>query len=270
LYAGDPERPDAAICQRVESPKRIGEAGWLHVLRDDGPAWPRWRHSLPMMARAAAGPIDFDKLAADCRAAIQPRNLERLALGLGVSVESLVRLAVGWSVHHRAWSFPMVDAVGGVVGIRLRRPDGRKLAVKGGREGLFLPSGLAIGGRLLVTEGPTDCAALLDLGFQAVGRPSCMGGIKLLAELVRQQQPAELVVVADGDGPGQRGAENLAAVLVAYAAAVRVVAPPAGIKDAREWKRRGAPAADVLAAIDAAPVRRLAVQLRKAGAHHGK
>jgi DNA primase len=93
-------------------------------------------------------------------------------------------------------------------------------------------------------------------------------------ELVGQQRPAELVVVADGDGPGQRGAEALAAVLVAYAAAVRVIAPPVGIKDAREWRRRGATAVDVLAAIDAAPARRLAVKTsilyRKAGAKYGR
>lgn len=35
-YSGPDDSPTAAICQRVESPKRAGEAGWLHVLRDDG------------------------------------------------------------------------------------------------------------------------------------------------------------------------------------------------------------------------------------------
>ena len=99
----------------------------------------------------------------------------------------------------------------------------RKLAVRGGHEGLFSPEGLADGGRLLVTEGPTDCGAPLDLGFHAVGRPSCTGGVKLLVELVGQQRPAEAIIVGDGDGPGQRGAETLAVVLVAYAAAVRVL-----------------------------------------------
>lgn len=123
------------------------------------------------------------------------------------------------------------------------------------------------GGRLLVCEGPTDTAALLDLGLSAVGRPSCSGGVKLLVELVKQRRPAEVVIVADGDAPGQRGAGNQAAVLVAYCAAVRIIAPPVGIKDAREWKRRGATAADVAAVIDAAPIRRLTIE-RKAG--HGR
>ena len=75
--------------------------------------------------------------------------------------------------------------------------------------------------------------------------------------------------MADGDAPGQRGAGNLAAVLLAYCPAVRIITPPAGAKDARAWKRAGATAADVQAVIDAAPVRRLAVKTsvrkRKAG-----
>ena len=64
---------------------------------------------------------------------------------------------------------------------------------------------------------------------------------------------------------------TLAAVLVAYTAAVRIIAPPAGIKDAREWKRNGATAADVQAAIEAAPIRKLRVSIRrKAGGRHGR
>jgi hypothetical protein len=80
-----------------------------------------------------------------------------------------------------------------------------------------------------------------------------------------------VVIVADADAPGQRGAETLAAVLVAYCANVRVIAPPAGIKDAREWKRRGTSHADLQAAINAAHRRKLAVSLHirgKAGRHH--
>lgn len=119
-----------------------------------------------------------------------------------------------------------------------------------------------------VCERPDWClvsadgaAALLDLGYrEVVGRPSCTGGIKLLIKLVRQRRPAEVVIVADGDEPGRRGADNLASVLVAYAPAVRVVAPPAGVKDARAWKRAGATRQEVDAAITAAPARRLKVR----------
>lgn len=263
LFAGPDDAPTAAICARTPSDTKAGEAGYLHILRTDGPAWAPWRQTLRRAVRMIDNPPgaapDFAKLAADCRAAVRPDDLQRLALSLDLTVESLRRLRVGWSRSRRGWAFPMSDADGRILGIRLRLAGGRKLSVKGGREGLFIPDGLDVDGRLLVCEGPTDAAALLDLGLCAVGRPSCTGGVRLLIELVKQRRPAETIIVADGDAPGQRGAGNLAAVLVAYCPAVRIITPPAGIKDAREWKRRGATAADLAAAIDVAPVRRLAI-----------
>jgi hypothetical protein len=261
MFSGPVDSPTAVICARTESPRRAGEGGWLHILRDDSPTWAPWRRTIPAAVRTMPGPdrLDFAKLAAEYCAAVQPQALARLAASLGLSVESLGRLGVGWASGHRAWTFPMIDAAGKVLGIRLRRPDGRKLSIKGGKEGLFIPGALD-GGRLLIAEGPTDAAALLDLGFSAVGRPSCMGGVRLLVELVQRLAVPEVVIMADGDTPGQCGADSLAAVLLAYCPAVRIITPPGGIKDARAWKRAGATAADLQAAIDAAPVRWLAVK----------
>ena len=272
LYFGPDDAPTAAICPRIESAKPVGSAGWLHRLRDDDwrPAG-TIRRAVPMRPQPQdAGPIDFEELAGDFRAAVNSVDLQRLAAGLGLTVESLQRLRVGWAAGHRAWSFPMTDAAGQVLGIRLRRPNGSKFAVTGGHDGLFLPGDLPgdAGGRLLVCEGPTDTAALLDLGFDVVGRPSCTGGKQLLVELVRRRQPNEVIVVADGDGPGMRGAENLATALVAYAAAVRVITPPNGISDARQWKRAGATRRDVLNIINAAEVRQLSVQTRRRRRKH--
>ena len=53
LYAGDESAPSAAICMRVESDKQVGTdgAGWLHVLRSDGPVWPEWKRTLHIAAR---------------------------------------------------------------------------------------------------------------------------------------------------------------------------------------------------------------------------
>ena len=216
--------------------------------------------------------LDLAAYARQCGMAMLPTALSQLADSLGLTTESLRRLA-GWARRYSAWTFPMQDAGGNVLGIRLRLADGRKLSVRGGREGLFIPEGLAAGERLLVTEGPTDFAALLDLGFNAVGRPSCTGGVKLLVELVKQLQVPEVVIVADGDPPGLRGAESLAVVLLAYAAAVRIITPPAGIKDAG-METASATMADVQAVIDAAPVRKLtvktSVRTRKAGGRNGR
>ena len=257
LFAGPADAPVAAICARIESPKRCGEAGWLHVLRDEGPTWTPWRRNISravrMMTKPGNGQPDFDKMTAEFQAAVRPEALGRLAHNLGLSVESLRRLSVGWAAEGRA------------VGIRLRLPGGRKLAVRGGREGLFIPSSLEAGGRLLIAEGPTDTAALLDLGFAAVGRPSCSGGVRLLAELVRQQQPSEVVIVADSDGPGKKGADSLAGSLVAYCPTVRVITPPTGLKDARQWVRSGATAAEVQEVIDAAEPLRLKISVKRKG-----
>src|SRR5439155_4372061 len=110
---------------------------------------------------------------------------------------------------------------------RLRRPDGAKFAVRGSKDGLFLPATDSNdeSGALLICEGPTDTAALLDMGYSnVIGRPSCTGGIKLLVAIVRQRF-RDVVVISDGDTPGRIGAHNLASVLAVYAPTVRVIAP---------------------------------------------
>jgi hypothetical protein len=249
LYAGPANDPEAVICPRTESGKRAGEAGWLHVLRRDrgGGQRPIRTRNVPLRPAAAGGAdaADLATLARACAEALHPLSL-RLALlarQLGVTEGSLRRLGVGWSAQHRAWTFPMYGAAGEVRGIRLRGADGRKWSIKGGREGLFLPRDLDASQRLLICEGPTDTAAALDMGCAAVGRPSCSGGLDLLLRLVRERHPAELLIVADGDAPGQRGAAVLARVLAGYVPTIRLVTPPA--KDLRDWLRAGATAADL-------------------------
>jgi len=270
LYVGDDDSPTAAICARVESEKQCGEGGWLHVLRTDGPTWAPWKRTIHIAAKQLqpeASALDFNKLAAEAAAIVTPHlprvfgedPLKWVGEDLGVSAESLRRLGVGWFPVRKAWGFPMRNALGEVVGIRLRLFSGKKLSVKGGKEGLFIPAGLSCGGSLFVTEGPTDAASLLDLGFNCIGRPSCRGGAKHIVALANRLGPSEVVIVADADGPGQRGAERLAAKLLAYVPTVQVITPPA--KDAREWKRNGATAADVNALIDATPAKSLKIRV---------
>ncbi len=222
----------------------------------------------PIPLMPGGGP-DLARLAQDYQEAVDPGRLHQFAASLGLSVTSLCQLGVGWSAQHRAWSFPMMDPDGDVLGIRLRRPDGFKFAVTGGREGLFLPAADSDeSSPLYVCEGPTDAAALLDMGFRNVaGRPSCTGGIKLLAQLVQRRSPADVVIMAAGDEPGRRGADNLASTLRIYAPSVRVIAPPTGIKDVREWLKAGATREDISQAIQAAPVLAMPVRARRVSHH---
>ncbi len=246
----------AVICQRVKSGKRIGDAGFLHPLRDADVWRERKRVRRVVQHPPTASVRDFARLAQQYARAATPVALAKLAAELGVGVEALRRLHVGWDGV--AWTFPMGDAAGCVVGIRRRLPDGRKLSVRGGREGLFIPAGLPSNGPLLLPEGPTDTAALLGLEFAAVGRPSCVGGVLLACELARGR-PA--LVVADADEPGQRGAGHLARVLRAHCPSVRIITPPDGVKDARAWVSAGATRKDVQRTIDRAAV--LRIRLRR-------
>jgi len=242
---------NTAICARIASPRRAGEAGWLHRLGEAD------QHDGPTRAAISCKEIggqDLSALAARYTAACDRRRIAILAQGLGISEPSLRRLALGWD--GQAYTFPMRDEVGHVIGIRRRLPNGRKLSVKGGREGLFVPVGLPGASVLLICEGPTDTAAMLDLGYAAIGRPSCSGGTRLVCPLVKGR---DVIVVADADEPGRRGAATLAILLRLYCSDVRMIAPPDGVKDARAWLNAGATSADVRQAIQAAESLKLSI-----------
>jgi hypothetical protein len=204
---------------------------------------------------------DLEKMAMQFERALNLEKLNLFAEELGVSVESLRRLKVGWDNQFKCWTFPMTDSEDRVRGIRLRLPNGRKFSQKGGSDGLFIPDDLRFDEMLLIAEGPTDTAALLDLGFDVIGRPSCCGGTWLCTELFRKHWPLEAVIVADADSPGQRGAQALADTLLPFAGGrrVRIIQPPDGIKDARAWKQAGATASDISKAIEETPFKTLSI-----------
>jgi len=149
-----------------------------------------------------------------------------------------------------------------VIGIRFRSDAGKKWSARGGREGLFAPISLRGDGTLFLCEGPTDCAALLGLGLEAVGRPSCAGGVALLSDVVRSRLPERVVIVADRDEAGRRGAACLAEALVPYARDIRLIEPPEGIKDVRVWVQARATRGDILRAAAKARLRKLPLQIR--------
>jgi hypothetical protein len=95
-----------------------------------------------------------------------------------------------------------------------------------------------------------------------------MGGIKLMVDLARSRQPKEAALIADADEPGRKGANNLGSVLLAYVPVVRVILPPDGIKDLRQWLQAGGDRLAVETAIVAAPARRLVIETRRVA--HGR
>lgn len=242
-----------AICMRIAdgAVKETRNGGFLHRVKP-GVHRQRVPRSLGNDRPVRS---DLDALADHYRrlAVENPQIVSQLAKELGIHPESLHQFHLGWSDRRRAFAFPMRDAALRIVGIRLRRLDGSKYAVRGSRDGLFLPEGLDGSSRLLVAEGPTDAAALSSLGFPVVGRPSCKGGTRFLVDLVKEHRTGDVVVVADGDAPGKRGAEALATALAIYVPTVRVICPPGGIKDARAWVNAGAKKGQIESAISRAP-----------------
>lgn len=219
-------------CMRVESAQE-SSGGWLHsrgVSVPPSPIKPR-----QTMART----LSLLDLSAMNRRWIEnarrrPGAFEEFAHGLGLDPFALACYGVGWT--GREWSFPMFDAEHQCIGIRLRRqitgrPDA-KYSVRGGKEGLFLPVGIAGPRELFITEGPTDACAVFQRGIETIGRPNCQGGAHLVAKLAHGR---DVVVVADNDRPGIEGAQCLAELLQLHAKSVRLLLPPPHYKDVREW-----------------------------------
>jgi hypothetical protein len=183
----------------------------------------------------------------DCAALLQswqkytlwPQTLQ-FAESLGVTAESLRCLGGAWAPTYSAWAFPMCDGNGLTIGIRLRKPDGHKFAVKGSRSGLIMPAECEERQTVFITEGPTDCAAAITLGYVAIGRPSCQGCEDMVVTFLRRIRARRAIIVSDNDAPGRTGAEKLQKMLPVES---KIWLPPA--KDIREFLRNGGDCATV-------------------------
>lgn len=225
----------------------VGKAGFRHPspVSRDGKPQPR---------------CDWSTLASRFRSAITPEQRAYLASRLGVRIDALDALGVGWATTadlrelrasgarwadkypEGAFVFPEEDGTGAVVGLSFRDEDGRKGGPTGGGRGLVIPSNLRdLPDPVLVPEGPSDVAALLSLGIAAVGRPSNATGAAELAVLLRGR---DVRIVGENDEkesgawPGLDGAEAVAEALSdTWQSDVTCVMPAEGSKDVRDWLR---------------------------------
>ena len=232
------EDSSAAICQRIKdgSVKCCGDAGYLHILIDRPKSQ---QHSsqrrFTVNLRDNRPDRDFTALQRQYSRQITSQQVNDLSQQLGVSKQSLKRLRIGWD--GQAYTFAMSDSQGRIIGIRRRFKSGHKVSVKGSKTGLFIPSGLPADGILLVCEGPTDTATALDLGFAAIGRPNCNSRIEMTADFARGH--SEIAIVTDNDKVGQTGSKMLARILSLFCPSVKIVYPPGGTKDLRQWLKAG-------------------------------
>lgn len=191
---------------RIDSGKPCANGGYLHAL-DASP------QKLPPRPNVEAPPkINVTQIMHEWREKTQPEWIAKLGLQLGVSAVALASLGCAWSALHRAWAWPMYDGYYEPVGIRLRTSEGKKFAVTGSHQGLFLPA-TKPGRELMICEGPTDTSAALSVGMFAIGRPSCLGCEGFVNDFIRTAGVTRVIVCADADTPGQNGADKLQSAL---------------------------------------------------------
>jgi hypothetical protein len=237
-------------CMRCSGGKPIESGGWIHP---SGSA----PQELPKSISTIDPPfIDWEERSwgfyRDPRAGAARR---RLAERLGLLEQSLVDLRVGWGADRGGefTSWPERAPDGLVSGIIRRYADGTKKMMKWGKHGLYFKDVRA--GLVLCPEGGSDTAALLGIDCCAVGRPSNVGGIRLLAMAL--VGAAKVIILGERDAkperrgqlpccpvncrgcawcyPGLYGAMRTAALLARKLPRVLVLARMPAAKDAREW-----------------------------------
>ncbi len=104
--------------------------------------------------------------------------------------------------HERGacFTFPECDAQGRITGMGLRFMNGDKRSDSKSKRGLTLPDNWCDHTKpLYIVEGPSDVLAMIAAGCCAIGRPGVAGGVKPLAELIRNQVPTTRRIIFMGE-----------------------------------------------------------------------
>ncbi|WP_148087699.1 hypothetical protein [Gemmata obscuriglobus] len=245
--------------------RRTGKIGDFMLHRLDGEGIPTPSFVAPEHVRQRDSVLP---LAQEYAANLSPEQGAQLAphLGLPRWVSEYVPL-LGWKAQPRgskgksrsagAWSFPEYDGEGRVVGIHFRSTAGEKWQERDTSRGLAVPAGWQDrSGPVFLVEGWSDVLAMSAAGLPAIGRPSNVGGVDDLAQLLRHVAPdRQIVVVGENDlrrtpksasrrlWPGRTGAiataRQLAAKMgrpISWCIAPAVVPDTnRNAKDARDW-----------------------------------
>jgi hypothetical protein len=245
--------------------QKDGSIGYLYKATErGGPLRPL--PDVPIKTRRTLS--EWKNIVKQHQSAVNPKRLQSLAERLNLSVRSLRLYGVGVDVGGYDgkngtgwWSFPMYDGEAKVCGMRLRGDDGKKAAITGSQNGLFIPTNYEASAivegvcsdeaplLIVLPEGPTSAAACADMGFRAIGRPNNQLGGEMIANLLSLGSPQDVVIVADDEGtkytngipywPGWEGALRVAGQIHSFAHRVRVCrlkdAEGKRIKDPRDW-----------------------------------
>jgi len=176
-------------------------------------------------------------LARECHKRLTDEARAELASALGVAPHALRALRFG-QMEDGTFTWPEHNGGGEVVGVGTRDGEGAKKCVGGSKRGLILDGDARDSDApLIVCEGASDTAAALTLGLRAVGLAQAGGSRDALAwrgEDVKREAPPGVVVIADADSAGERGAQKVARHMAARVRCpVRLAATPKGAADLR-------------------------------------
>ena len=218
-----------AICPRVESPQKIGEAGYLHSFSSKPLPAPYGKN---FQVEPKKPNPEMSELQLKFRSKITPAKLEEIAKKWGVSIATIDKMSCGWDGS--AWTFPMRSADGKIIGYRRRLPCGKKLCVLGSSLGIIVPAIAQknLQDTLYITEGESDLSAAIELNMNAIARPGCQSCETIIKYFARGKN---IVIIADNDTVGIEGAKKLQASLMRNTKSCIIITPPPTHKDLRSW-----------------------------------
>lgn len=237
----------SALCMRAVSnlpyTMKSGETAYIHHLLAAPKPVNRTFVNRPKPTVA----IDATKLYHEAVSKTKAEDVKWLAHELGVSVDSVATgtgVGAAWFQAYGAWGFPMRDGNYQTIGVRLRDDHGRKWAITGSKSGIFYP--LVQTPKLaVICEGPTDTAAAISCGLFAIGRPSCSaGGDQIWDFIYHTKSIHDIVIIADNDEPGLRGAAALQEQVECPSCVITLPC-----KDMREFYKQGGNEATILSLV---------------------
>lgn len=227
------------ICPRVRSLTKI-KSGYIHKVYDNG-----LLNTKKAVRHRSNRRINWRNLVRLYTNPPTDVHLSDLSRKLSLSIETLQKFSVGWD--REAWTIPAKNGIQEIIGIQRRFPDGSKLWVpRSDGQGLFIPVMKSAEGNVFVTEGWTDAAVFVELGFRALGRASCDTGVEHLKDFLHGHPlVSRFTLVGDNDpknihgNVGQKGINTLARDLYGQKVDIAVLDIPAKYKDARQWYTQG-------------------------------
>ncbi len=202
------------------------KAGWLHYLGPGTVATEKLKMQ-PESPRVST--VDLLHYLCSLRDNDNDHMLKKHAKYLGLPVRSILDMRATYDTDLAALAFPMYNEHQQLTGIRYRRRDASKFSFRGGREGVFLSRWFVPSRLVVITEGPTDGAAVVATGLiNVVSKPNCTGGDRIIGRLLQNHPDTPIIVVADPDPPGKAGGLNLANFLPNFCV---VICPPKDIRD---------------------------------------